>query len=125
MSTFMDTSWIDSKLIEMYGQTIKIRSKVTDVDENGNIINEYYKDPVETIGWVIPFTTNREDIQLYGIRIEGDYSVLVDKSLTVKDNDLITFNNGTQVEVREIIEYFEFNNSTYKELITRKENAGK
>jgi hypothetical protein len=115
------TGWIDSKLIELYGQDITIYTKSVTKDENNNVISEGYSNTIQTRGWVIPFSSLREQYGYYGYRVEGDYSVCVDTTIPTNINDKVVFVDNTSTEIREVLSHFEGNTVAYKELIVRKE----
>ena len=119
--SFMDTAFIDTWLINTYGQTIKIYNRVFEKDANNNITNEYYSDTIETIGWVIPFSSEREIYGNFGYRVEGDFSCCVATGTSVNVNDKVLLVDNTELEIREIISHYEFSRVAYKELILRKE----
>ncbi len=120
--SFMDASWVHSRMITEYGQDIKIYNKTISTDDNGNVISESYSNTIECKGWVIPFSSLREQYGYFGYRVEGDYSCCVENTITTSVNDKVSLADNTVVEIREIINHFEGNNISYKELILMKED---
>jgi len=120
--TFMDDSFIDTWLINTYGQDIKIYNKAFTKDENNNVTNEYYSNTIETKGWVIPFSSLREKYFSGGYMVDGDYSCVVHGTIPVNPNDKVVMVDSLELEVREVLIHYEFNSVAYKELILRKGN---
>ena len=121
----LSTRWVVERLIDENGQDVIIYTNSFTVDDYGQATNQTYVDTIETKAWVMPrFASLHEEYSLPGFKVEGDYTASVKANTTVNINDKMVLQDGTALEIREVVKYYEFNEISYKEVIMRKESSG-
>ena len=125
MYSALSTRWMDERLIDEYGQDVKIYSTTMTVDEDGYVTYEGYSDTIETKAWVMPrFASLHEEFLVIGFKVDGDYTASIKDTISVKINDVMELVDGTLMKITEIVKYYEFNHIAYKEVIMKKESPG-
>ncbi len=123
MSSVMDTSWHQNKLIELYGQDITIYRYTISTNENGIVESESCYDTIVTKGWIIPVTGLMEVWEIVGYRVEGDYSICVPNTVTVSTQDKVKLPDNTIWRIRSIVKHWDLNNVAYIELIVGRDSG--
>jgi len=120
----METNWHVGKLIDTYGQSVKIHRHTFTLDDDNQVVDESYYDTISTRAWIIPFGGLREIWDIVGYRVDGDYSGCFKSNIDIDVNDRVILNDGIETEVVEIIKHYELNTVAYKEVILRKTSTG-
>jgi len=123
MSSILDFTWHQNKLIEIFGQTITIYRYTIEVDENGIVTNEECYETITTKGWITPLTGLMEVWEIVGYRIEGDYSICIPNTVQVSTQDKVRLPDNTIWRIRSIVKHFDINNVAYLELIVGRESG--
>jgi len=119
-----DTRFMNNKIIDTYGQTVKVKKVSVTVDSDYDVTGESFSDTITTTAWVMPMGGYRQVWEIEGYRIEGDYSACFKSTVDIDTNDIVVLNNGTECVVNEVIEHFEGNHVSYLEVIMSKVSTG-
>jgi len=120
----MESKFIANKMIDAYGMDVEIRKSSFSVDTDKDITGESYTSTIQTKAWVTPVSGYREIWQIWGYRVDADYSACFKSTVNIDINDIVILVDDTETIARDIVKHFEFNGVAFLEVVLGKVSTG-